>query len=83
MRKMRLTVLTGVVGVFLFSVVTPIQAGPPETAEGDFRYFGLTAVPKFAGCNMFLTITEIAEWKGTFIGSSTDEGKAVLHCNGD
>ena len=83
MRKMRLTVLTGVVGVFLFSVATPIQAGPPETASGEFWYLGLTAEPRFAGCNLFLDITEIAEWTGTFTGLSTDEGKAVGHCNGD
>ena len=83
MRKMRLTVLTGIFVVFLLSFVTPIQAGPPETASGQFVYFGTGATPRFAGCNLFLDITEIAEWTGTFAGWSTDEGKAVGHCNGD
>ncbi|MHC4858272.1 MAG: hypothetical protein ACYTBY_10975 [Planctomycetota bacterium] len=83
MRKKRLTVLTGVVVVFLFSFVTPIQAGPPKTAEGGFTYYGTGATERWAGCNLFLTITEIAEWTGTFTGWSEDEGKAVLHCNGD
>jgi len=83
MRKMRLTVLTGVVVVFLFSVVTPIQAGPPKTGDGEFTYFGTGAEARTAGCNLFLTITEIAEWTGIFTGWSTDKGKAVGHCNGD
>jgi hypothetical protein len=61
MRKMRLTVLTGVVVVFLLSFVTPTQAGLPETASGQFLYFGTGATPRFAGCNLFFDITEIAE----------------------
>ena len=83
MKKMRLTVLTGVVAAFLLSFVTPLQAGPPETASGQFLYFGTGATARLAGCNLFLTITEIAEWTGTFTGVSADEGKAVGHCNGD
>jgi len=83
MRKMRLTVLTGLVVVFLFSVVTPIQAGPPKTDSGDFWYIGTGATERWAGCNLFLTITEVGVWTGIFTGSSTDAGKVVLHCNGD
>ena len=83
MKKMRLSVLTGVVVVFLLTFLTPIQAGPPETASGYFLYYGTGAEAREAGCNLFLSITEIAEWFGTFAGWSEDEGKAVLHCNGD
>jgi hypothetical protein len=84
MRKMRLTVLTGAVGVFLFSVVTPIQAGPPQYGFGNFTYLGISADVQSRGCNLFVTIhEETADWTGLFVGSSVDEGRAVGHCNGD
>lgn len=82
MRKTRLTVPTSVIVVFLFSFATPIQAGPPETASGLFTYYGLSAEERWAGCNLFLTITEYAVWEGTFTGVSLDEGKAVGYCHG-
>ena len=57
-------------------------AGPPEKAEGLWQYQPFILEVKEAGCNTFLTTFENGLWTGTFEGTSTEDGKVVIHCNG-
>ncbi len=57
-------------------------AGPPEKAEGLWRYQPFLVGARQAGCNTFLTTIENGQWTGTFEGTSTEDAKVVIHCNG-
>ncbi len=57
-------------------------AGPPEKAEGLWQYQPFILDARVAGCNTFLTTFENGIWTGTFEGTSTEDGKVVIHCNG-
>lgn len=57
-------------------------AGPPEKAEGLWQYQPFILGAKLADCNTFLTTFENGLWTGTFEGTSTEDGKVVIHCNG-
>lgn len=59
-----------------------VQAGPPDTAEGLWRYQPFIVGARTAGCNTFLDTLENGLWSGTFEGTSTEDGKVVIHCSG-
>ena len=80
MKKMWLTLLTVVVA--LSALLISAQAGPPDTAEGLWQYQPFIEDTKTAGCNTFLDTFENGRWSGTFEGTSTEDGKVVIHCSG-
>ena len=80
MKKMWLTLLTVVVA--LSALLISAQAGPPDTAEGLWQYQPFIESARTAGCNMFLDTFENGIWSGTFEGTSTEDGKVVIHCSG-
>jgi len=82
MRKILLTLLSVLMIALLFTLSVPVQAGPPTNAEGLWRYTPTIIDSREAGCNTFLTTTEVGEWTGTFEGDSTEAGKVVIHCSG-
>jgi hypothetical protein len=80
MKKMWLTLLTVVVA--LSALLMSAQAGPPTTAEGLWQYQPFIEDTRTAGCNTFLDTYENGIWSGTFEGTSTEDGKVVIHCSG-
>jgi hypothetical protein len=80
MKKVWLTLLTVVVA--LSALLISAQAGPPTTAEGLWQYQPFIEDMRTAGCNTFLDTFENGLWTGTFEGTSTEDGKVVIHCNG-
>ena len=60
----------------------PALAGPPEQAEGLWQYQPFTLEVREAGCNTFMKTFENGLWTGTFEGTSTEDGKVVIHCSG-
>jgi hypothetical protein len=66
--KKKLFVLM-IVLVVLSLIAIPALAGPPEKAEGLWRYQPFILGVKEAGCNTFLTTFENGEWSGTFEGT--------------
>jgi len=81
MKRMSLAVLTVV--VILSAPLMSVQAGPPATAEGLWQYIPTIESSRTAGCNTFLETVEDGWWTGTFVGTSTEDGKVVIHCSGD
>lgn len=79
--KKKILVLS-IVLALLFLLAIPALAGPPEKAEGLWQYKPFILEVKEAGCNTFLTTFENGLWTGTFEGTSTEDGKVVIHCNG-
>ena len=79
--KKKLFVLLMVLMALSMVSITAL-AGPPEKAEGLWRYKPEILDDKQAGCNTFLTTFENGIWTGTFAGTSTEDGKVVIHCNG-
>ena len=82
MRKLLLTLLAVLMISLLSTLSTSVHAGPPETAEGLWQYVPFILDVKEAGCNTFLTTFENGSWTGTFEGTSTEDGKVVIHCSG-
>ena len=74
--------ITLLVLMVLSLVAIPAMAGPPEEAAGLWQYQPFILDVKQAGCNTFLTTFENGKWTGTFEGTSTEDGKVVIHCNG-
>ena len=60
----------------------PVFAGPPALATGLWQYTPYILDVKEAGCNTFLDTFENGVWAGTFQGTSTEDGKVVIHCSG-
>lgn len=83
MRKAFLTLLTVVMFVSLIAIALPVNAGPPQHAEGIWQWTSSILETRDAGCNEFLTIEEDAVWTGTFDGTSREEGVVVVHCSGN
>ena len=82
MKKMFLTLLSASVVAVFFAAATPTQAGPPEVASGKWFYLPVVTGAREAGCNLFLETIESSWWTGTFLGTSTETGNVVAHCNG-
>jgi hypothetical protein len=78
--KTSLALLTVV--VLLSALLMSAQAGPPTTAEGLWQYQPFIESARMAGCNTFLDTFENGMWTGTFVGTSTEDGKVVVHCSG-
>lgn len=81
LRKL-LTRLPFAVAALLLLAAAPVQAGPPQVAEGLWQYLPTIVSERPAGCNVFVASTEEAVWSGTFNGESTEVGQVVFHCNG-
>ena len=79
--KKKLLVLSILLALLLLLTI-PALAGPPQNAEGLWQYQPFILEAKEAGCNTFLTTFENGLWTGTFEGTSTEDGKVVIHCNG-
>lgn len=79
--KKKLFVLLTVLTVLSFASI-PALAGPPDKAEGLWQYQPFILSAKEVGCNTFLTTFENGIWEGTFNGTSTEDGKVVIHCTG-
>ena len=75
-----MTLLTVVVA--LSALLISAQAGPPTTAEGLWQYVPYIESSRTSGCNTFLETVEDGWWYGTFEGTSTEDGKVVIHCSG-
>lgn len=70
--------------VFLFVFATAAQAGPPSNASGVWSYTPYGTGMRQAGCNIQVTTYEESIWQdGTFVGSSTEDGKVTIHCAGN
>jgi hypothetical protein len=82
MRKMLLTLFTVLMISLLSTLSTPAHAGPPTDADGLWQYQPFILGVEEAGCNTFLTTFENGKWTGTFKGTSTEDGKVVIHCSG-
>jgi hypothetical protein len=83
MKKMHVLALATLsIIVLLIAVTLPVQAGPPQNASGLWQYQPFIMEAREAGCNTFLTTFENGLWTGTFEGTSTEDGKVVIHCNG-
>jgi hypothetical protein len=82
MRKMLLTLLTVLMISLLSTLSTPVSAGPPTDVGGLWQYQPFILGVREAGCNTFLTTFENGIWTGTFEGTSTEDGKVVIHCSG-
>jgi hypothetical protein len=80
MKKMLLTLLTMFIALSMLSI--PAHAGPPKPAEGLWRYKPSIVDVRIADGNTFFTTTEEGEWTGTFVGTSSEEGKVVIHRSG-
>ena len=82
MKKMlRMVAMAMVVAALLVGSISAL-AGPPEKAEGLWQYQPFILEVKEAGCNTFMKTFENGLWTGTFEGSSTEDGKVVIHCSG-
>lgn len=79
--KKKLFVLLIVLATFSLAAI-PALAGPPQTARGTWLYIPTLLGSRQVGCNTFLTTLEEAEWTGTFVGESMEDGKVVIRCNG-
>jgi hypothetical protein len=82
MNKKSRLFITLLIVILLFILAVPAQAGPPDNAGGRWWYLPFIDDMKQAGCNTFITSSEIGEWTGTFVGDSTESGKVVAHCTG-
>jgi hypothetical protein len=83
MKKLTKTSLALLAIVLLLSaLLISAQAGPPDTAEGLWKYQPFIEDTRTAGCNTFLDTFENGIWSGTFEGTSTEDGKVVIHCSG-
>jgi hypothetical protein len=80
MKRMSLAVLTVV--VVLSTLLLSVHAGPPANAEGLWQYQPFIIGERIAGCNTFWDTFENGIWTGTFEGTSTEDGKVVVHCSG-
>jgi len=74
--------VTALIAALLAVLSVPVSAGPPENAEGLWQYQPFILGAQEAGCNTFLTTFENGMWTGTFEGTSTEDGKVVIHCSG-
>jgi len=82
MRKLRLALfIIGTVAAFVV-IALPVLAGPPEDASGLWQYTPYILDARSAGCNTIFTTFEDGVWTGTFTGTSTEDGKVVIHCKG-
>lgn len=83
MRKLLLTSLILIMLVFLFAIATSVRAGPPESASGLWLYTPYITDVREADCNTHLTTLEVSEWRdGTFVGTSTEDARVIIHCSG-
>ena len=82
MRKKHLTLLILSIVALLLAGSLPVQAGPPQIAEGLWQYTPFIQGVRLAGCNTFLTTSEESVWTGAFEGTSTEDGQVVIHCSG-
>ena len=82
MRKVSITALFLI--VFLFALTTAVQAGPPSNASGVWLYTPYGTGMRLAGCNTHATTFEESIWQdGTFVGTSTEDGRVTIHCAGN
>ena len=82
MRKMLLALLTVLMISLLSTLSTPAHAGPPTDVEGLWQYQPFIEKMRFADGNTFLETFENGLWSGTFSGTSTEDGKVVIHSSG-
>ncbi len=82
MRKKMFLLTIMMIAVLLLALSAPVQAGPPEDAEGLWQYQPFILEVREAGCNTFVTTFENGIWTGTFDGTSTEDGQVVIHCSG-
>lgn len=82
MKKRLLILITVLMVVLLVTLSVPAYAGPSENAEGLWQYQPFIEEMRFAGGNIFLETFENGSWSGTFTGTSTEDGKVVIHSSG-
>lgn len=84
MRKVTLALLALIAFVLVFAVAISVQASPPEEASGTWLYTPFITDVREHGCNTQLTTFEESEWlDGTFVGTSTEVGRVIIHCAGN
>ena len=82
MSKRSLLRITVLMVALLSTLLVPVHAGPPTTAGGLWQYKPTIVAVRHADGNTFLTTTEEGKWTGTFEGTSTEDGKVVIHSSG-
>jgi hypothetical protein len=82
MKKRSCLLITVLMVAILSTLSVPAYAGPPTTAEGLWQYQPFIEEMRFADGNTFLKTFENGKWTGTFTGTSTEDGKVVIHSSG-
>ena len=82
MRKMLLTPLIVCIVALLSTLSIPVHATPPITASGTWIYAPEIIDMRVAGGNTFLLGKDVANWTGTFNGTSTEDFTVVAHRSG-
>jgi len=82
MNALRMLSMVAALILCSFVVSSPARSGPPRSVNGIWRYTPYIVEVEQAGCNSFLTTFETAIWTGDFVGTSTEDGKVVIHCSG-
>ncbi len=84
MNRRSLALLLPLMLVFLFALTASVQAGPPQSASGLWLYTPHIVDVREADCNTHLTTFEVSEWQdGTFVGTSTEDARVIIHCQGN
>jgi len=79
--KRKLLVLVAVIMV-LSMMLIPALAVPPGNAAGEWTYTVLDMDGEEVGCNTVISMTDEGTFDGTFVGTETEDGMVVIHCNG-
>ena len=84
MRKVSIALMILIILVFLFAITLSVQAGPPGSASGLWLYTPYIVSVREADCNTHLTTFEESIWQdGTFVGTSTEDARVIIHCAGN
>jgi len=83
MKKKSVMFLLVILMIALLAVFpVPVSAGPSENVSGLWQYQPFLEGIRFADGNTFMETFENGKWSGTFSGTSTEDGKVVLHSSG-
>lgn len=82
MKKRSLLLIAVLMVALLSALSVSVHAGPPTMAEGLWEYQPFIEDMRFADGNTFLETFENGKWSGTFSGTSTEDGKVVIHSSG-
>ena len=82
MKRRSLLLITVLLVALLAALSVPAHAGPPDNATGTWNYGLVEDYQYQVGCNIFWPMTDEGIFDGTFVGTETEVGMVVIHCNG-